>query len=287
MYAVAGVTGHTGAAVADALLGAGQGVRVIVRREQAGAAWKARGAEVVVADLADATALTAALRGTQGAYLLNPPRYDVADPLGAAQKVGVSLARAIPESGVPRAVVLSSVGAHHRSGTGIIDTLHRLETALASVKTPIAFVRASYFFENWGPVLGAVRAQDVLPTFFKSANYPMPMQTVRDIAAAVVSILVGAPWQGHRTIELSSFEASAADVAEAFSDILGKPVAPAVVPREQWTGILAASGFSPAVVEQFVAMYDGINSGVVAAEAGNENRRGTTTLKEAARALLG
>ena len=51
MYAVAGVSGQTGAAVARALLEAGETVRVIVRRPEAGADWKAQGAEVAVADL--------------------------------------------------------------------------------------------------------------------------------------------------------------------------------------------------------------------------------------------
>ena len=52
-----------GAAVAEALLAAGQRVRVIVRRAEAGAGWRARGAEVAVADLANPLALATALRG--------------------------------------------------------------------------------------------------------------------------------------------------------------------------------------------------------------------------------
>ncbi|HEX8013257.1 MAG TPA: NAD-dependent epimerase/dehydratase family protein [Casimicrobiaceae bacterium] len=39
MYAVAGATGQTGAAIARALREAGERVRVIVRRADAGAAW--------------------------------------------------------------------------------------------------------------------------------------------------------------------------------------------------------------------------------------------------------
>lgn len=124
MFAVTGVSGQTGAAVAAALLAAGAAVRVIVRNPEAGGAWKARGAEVAVADLADATALSSALRGTAGAYLLNPPRYDLADPFAQAAVVGSALARAITISGVPRAVVLSSVGAHQTRGTGAIGSVH-------------------------------------------------------------------------------------------------------------------------------------------------------------------
>ena len=74
MFVIAGVTGNTGAVVADTLLPAKAPVRVIVRDAAKGAAWQAKGAEVAIADLADVPALTAALRGAQGAYLLVPPR---------------------------------------------------------------------------------------------------------------------------------------------------------------------------------------------------------------------
>jgi uncharacterized protein YbjT (DUF2867 family) len=287
MYAVAGVTGRTGAAVAGALLEAKQKVRAIVRGAEAGATWNARGAQVAIADLADPVSLTAALRGTQGAYLLCPPRYDLTDPFTNAEQIGASMAQAIEASGVPRAVVLSSAGGHRAAGTGIIGTLHRVEEALAKVETPTAIVRASYFFENWGAVIGAVRGEGILPTFFKTADYAVPTQSVRDIAATVVALLTGATWQGRKVIELSSFSVSAADVANAFAEILGKPIAPIVLPHDQWLGILRGSSFSPEVAQQFVAMYDGLNSGVVAAEPGNEARQGRTTLTQAARSLLG
>ena len=73
MFAVAGVTGQTGRIVADTLLTRGHDVRVIVRDAVKGAPWQARGAEVAVAALDDEPALTRALTGVQGAYLLTPP----------------------------------------------------------------------------------------------------------------------------------------------------------------------------------------------------------------------
>ncbi len=57
MYVVAGVTGQTGSAVAETLLGQGKAVRVIVRSAEKGETWRARGAEVAVASLEDANSL--------------------------------------------------------------------------------------------------------------------------------------------------------------------------------------------------------------------------------------
>src|SRR5437016_5265158 len=72
MYVVAGVSGNTGKVVAETLLSQKKPVRVIVRDAAKGAAWKARGAEVAVAELDDVPALTKALAGAEGAYLLLP-----------------------------------------------------------------------------------------------------------------------------------------------------------------------------------------------------------------------
>lgn len=285
MYAVAGVTGKTGAAVAGALLEAGSAVRVVVRRADAGSAWRARGAEVAVADLADGAALAAALAGVQGAWLLNPPRYDVADPFVEAERVGAAYAHALATATVPRVVVLSSVGAHQAAGTGIIGTARRVEQALADVRSPVAFLRANYFFENWANVLPAVRGDGVLPTFLEPADRRVPMVPVADIATAAAGLLRGPAWTGRRVVDLASFDASPADVAAAFGAALGRAVTPVLVPREQRAGILRGAGFRPEIADAFVAMYDGINAGVVAAEPGSERSRGATSLAAAARVL--
>jgi NAD(P)H dehydrogenase (quinone) len=154
------------------------------------------------------------------------------------------------------------------------------------VAAPIAFVRANYFFENWVSVLPAVTGQGVLPAFLTPLDRAIPMVAVADIGAAAAELLTGPAWQGRRTIDLASFGASPRDVAAALAEATGKAVHPVAVPREQWAGILRGAGMSDAVAQAFVAMYDGINGGVVVAEAASERRAGATALGAAARALV-
>src|SRR6266576_2040536 len=78
-FVVAGVSGNTGKVVAESLLAQKRGVKVVVRDSAKGEPWKAKGAEVAVADLGDADALARALRGAEGAYLLIPPNFATAD----------------------------------------------------------------------------------------------------------------------------------------------------------------------------------------------------------------
>ena len=164
MYAIAGVSGHTGRVVAERLLAAGRGVRVIVRDAAKGEAWAKKGAEVAVADLDDAAALEAAFAGAEGAYVLLPPT-PTADDVGAVQAARVAaLVAAVAGAKVPHVVLLSSIGAHLASGTGPIVGLHHAERALAAVAPRFTALRAGYFLENWGSALGGL-ADGVFPTF--------------------------------------------------------------------------------------------------------------------------
>lgn len=137
-----------------------------------------------------------------------PPRYDLADPFAQAGKVGAVVAAALDASGMPRTVVLSSVGAHQAAGTGIIGTAHQFERAMAGVRVPMALLRANYFFENWNNVMGAVRANDVLPSFLDPLTRVIPMAVVADIGTAAAEVLRGPAWAGLRKIDFASFEAS-------------------------------------------------------------------------------
>jgi NAD(P)H dehydrogenase (quinone) len=76
MFAVTGITGKVGGAVARSLLDAGLSVRAIVRDAAKGTPWTARRCEVVLGDLDDAKALAAAFAGVDGVFAMLPPIFD-------------------------------------------------------------------------------------------------------------------------------------------------------------------------------------------------------------------
>src|SRR4051794_21351787 len=106
-YVIAGVSGNTGSVVAASLLDAGASVKVLVRDAAKGEAWRARGAEVAVADLGDAEALAGALRGAKGAYLLVPPNLAAPSFREYQRRTGEALVEAVRRSGIPHVVLLS------------------------------------------------------------------------------------------------------------------------------------------------------------------------------------
>src|SRR6185503_17414307 len=197
MFVIAGVTGHTGRAAAETLLGHGQKLRVIVREAKQGEPWKARGAEVAVASLTDAAALTQALSGAQGAYLLLPPNYQTDDLLSAQRAITEAISQAVRKSGLPHLVFLSSVGAELADGTGPVRGLHHAEVTLAKAAKNATFLRPGYFFENFGMVLPATQG-GVLPTFMTPGK-AIPMAATADVGRIAAECLLE-PASGTRTL---------------------------------------------------------------------------------------
>jgi uncharacterized protein YbjT (DUF2867 family) len=287
MYAITGVTGHTGSVVAETLLASGKKVRVVVRDAKKGEAWKARGAEVAVADLADSVALGRAFAGTEGAFVLLPPNPTAEDPLAAMAKLTTSIAGAVHASAVPHVVLLSSMGAQHADGTGPIRGLHQAEIQLEETGAGFTAVRAAYFQENWGASLGTLDTGTVysfVPTDLKFAHV-----ATADIGRTVAAALVeGAPRGEARVIELAGpREISGDDVGRALTEITGKPITVVAAPLDGVVPTFVGFGMSKAVAELYREMYDGLIRGRLAWEGGSSRAiRGNVTIEETLKKLL-
>jgi uncharacterized protein YbjT (DUF2867 family) len=279
MRVVLGANGRAGGEAARALIERGEVVRVVVRCHEQGEQWTDLGAEVAVASIEDADAMADALEGASGAFLLNPPPVS-GDPYARTEELGAALADAARRARLPKAVVLSSIGAQHLSGTGVIATLNRFEALLDGVAPATAFLRSGYFVETWGEVAPTVVSQSVLPTFIDPSQV-IPMVSTIDVGRAAAAVLCE-DWTGKRVVELGGPEDwCAGDVAAAFADVLGRPVRPMLVQPEQRAALLAQEGVPANVANALLGMYEGIASGLFARESNSEHRRGTISLTAA------
>lgn len=279
MFVVAGVTGKSGSVVAEKLLSAGKKVRVLVRDAEKGAPWAAKGAEVaVVKTLADAAALTQALRGAEGAYLLSPPDIQTKDFRAERRPWFDAIAKAIDESGVAHVVFLSSVGAQHESGTGPIVTLHDAEERLVKTGAKLTFIRAAYFLENFGAVAAATKAGK-LPSFLP-AELRIPVVATRDIGLTAAKALLEGPPANHvDVIELAGQrDLTAKEIAEIFAKKVGHEVVVEEHPLDAVVPTFTSFGISAHIGELYREMYDGILNGKVAWETSGGTRlvRGDT-----------
>jgi uncharacterized protein YbjT (DUF2867 family) len=287
MFAIVGASGHTGSVVAETLLGQKKAVRVVARDAAKGEPWRARGAEVALAAVDDAAALTRAFAGAQGAYVLLPPNVQSSTPLDDARRVAAAIATAVRAAKLPHLVLLSSVGAEHEGGTGPIRGLHVAEREIGGTGTTLTAIRAAYFMENWAGALGMLD-QGALPTFLPAA-VPFPQVATRDIGLAAAAALAEPP-RASQVIQLAGpRDYSPDDVAAALSALTGKAVTARQAPLDAVVPTFTSFGVSAAIAELFREMYAGIASGHVAfapESSAVRSVRGTTRIEDVLRGAL-
>ena len=281
IFVVAGSTGHVGSVVARELLAAGHEVRAIVRSADKAKALAHQGAELLTGELGDVGFLTRALRGANGAFLLQPPPPpDSPDVRAYQDRVAHAEAAAVGESGIRHVVLLSSWGAEKPAGTGPIVGLHVLEAALKKTPTIATFVRAGAFTENVLAVLPAAQHQGVLPSFFP-AELKLASIATRDIAAVAVRSLLSPPASTEVVYGVGTHEYSAVDQAAYFSKKLGKEVKVLSVPVSSASAAIQESGMGASMADLLQEMYEGALKGLLAIEPGHRVEKGTTTLEQA------
>jgi NAD(P)H dehydrogenase (quinone) len=286
MYAVMGITGQVGSAVAESLLAKGKKIRAIVRNPEKAAAWKARGAEIAVAESTDAAALTQAFQNVEGVFAMNPPYFAPARNFPETRAVVASIREALLAAAPPKAVYLSSVGAQQESGLGLITSLHILEEELRQLPIPGAFLRAAWFMENSVWDVPSAR-QGKLFSFLQPLDKTFPMVATADIGRAAAETLLQS-WTGQRFLEIAGPKRySPNDVTAAFAQVLKQPVESVVVPRATWQDTFVSQGTAPDRTAYRIEMLDGFNSGWIDFGApGTERFTGNVTLEEVLTTLI-
>jgi uncharacterized protein YbjT (DUF2867 family) len=187
------------------------------------------------------------------------------------------------KAGLKHVVLLSSIGAQHPDGTGVIRSLHDFEQRIEASGIPHTFVRAAYFQENWGGMLPVAAQDGVLPQMLGDAERAIPMVATKDIGRTAAKALLDGP-QG--VVELEGPERySPADTAAVAGEILGKEVATVDVPFEAQEAQLQSFGISADVAALFREMNEGIARGHVDFEGDALHVRGQEKLKATLSAL--
>lgn len=280
LYVVTGVSGRTGAATARSLLKAGKKIRVVVRDAAKGHTWANQGAQVAIADLTDVSALSHALRGSDGVYIISPQQYARDDLFSQADFMANAIAKAAIEVQLPKLVALSSVGAEQTTGTGWITMNRSLEQQLTQTGIPTTFLRAAYFMENWDPLVQDAATQGALFSFLAPQDRKLPMIATEDIGRIAAEVL-SENWEGTRIIELQGPDSySPNNVAEHLTERLGRTIATVIIPELDWPKTLLGKGLSSTALAGFVEMTQSLNSEHIAFRdtPDIERRRGTISL---------
>ena len=282
MFAITGITGKVGGAVAQHLISQGHKVRAIVRSEEKGRQWAALGCDVAIAAVEDPIALAKAFDNTDGVFLMIPPNFDPEPGFPQTVENAAAIRHAI-ETAQPRKIVfLSTVGAHVAE-PNLLNNSRLTEQMLRSTSVPVALLRPGWFMENASWDVASARA-GMIPSFLQPLDHAIPMVATADIAQ-VAAELLNETWSGIRIVELEGPQRySANDIAVGFGLALGRSVRTEPVPRETWESLFRSQGMKNPMPR--MRMIDGFNEGWIDFEFGaSESRKGTTRLESVLESL--
>jgi uncharacterized protein YbjT (DUF2867 family) len=285
MYAITGITGKVGGAVARALLSAGQRVRAVVRDADKGRSWSDLGCEVAIAEMEDAEALTRAFTGVTGVFILPPPNFDPEPGFPEAKAVISAVHEALDATRPAKVVCLSTIGAQ-AAQSNLLSQRTLMEQALSTLPLPVTFLRPAWFMENLSWDLAQALGQGVISSFLQPLDKAMPMVATADVGRVAAELLLQ-DWTGKRVVELEGPERVSQDgIAAELSKALHRPVRAEAVPREEWGAIFRAQGMRDPIPR--IQMLDGFNEGWIKFEGGGAALvKGKVRLAEVVQKLVG
>jgi NAD(P)H dehydrogenase (quinone) len=253
MYAILGAAGKAGFSTSSRLRAAGVPVRAILRDESKRNRLEAIGCEVALADLNDASAL----------------------------------AQALERCGAARVLAISDYGAHIREWIGMPSAYRLFEERLRLLSMNKVILRSAEHMEGWAAFLPVATASGVLPSLHHPVARMFPTISAPELGRLSAELLLRVEeWTGERILHAEGPRRySAADVAAALGELLGRPIAAQALPREQWRESLGRV-VSPSACQLLIDLYDAQNrGGLVDVEPHGTVIHGTTMVIDALRPL--
>jgi uncharacterized protein YbjT (DUF2867 family) len=253
MFIIMGATGHVGSATAETLLNAGHEVTVVTRDATKAERLKRLGATVAVADVYDVATMREVFRSGRRLFLLNPPAAPDTDTDWTEKETVRHLLAAVDGSGLEKIVAESTYGAQPGDELGDLNTLFEMEQGLRAQSIPHSIIRAAYYMSNWDAMIEPVRNDGIIPTMYP-ADLKIPMVAPADLGVVAARLLCEPVENAGMHYVEGPERYSSNEVAEAFSQALGKPIKCVVTPRDQWEAAYRKLGFSEAAARSYTRM---------------------------------
>ncbi len=260
MILVTGATGNVGADVLRGLLELQVPVRAAVTDLNRARARLPEGVNLERFDFNDPSTFAAALKGVTRVFLMRPPIMDDA-------KAFKPFLKALASNGLEQLVFLSVLGAQHNP----IVPHRKLELAIEKLKIPHAFLRPSFFLQNF---LSTHRSDicERNDLFVPAGTGHTSFIDARDIAAVAVRAL-SVPHIVSGGIDLTGAEAlTYSEVAMVFSQVLGRTITYSDPLPLKFGLEMQKRGIKPAFVNVMILIYNTNRFGL-AARVTNEVKR--------------
>ncbi len=254
MILVTGAAGNTGFETARHLLESGQPVRAMVRSAEKGERLKALGANVVVGDLTDGAFVKSALDGVSKAMLVMP---NIEQQL----ELETAFVDAAAAAGLKHFVYLSSLESVPENENPITQMHVATEEHLRKSGLPWTMVRPTFFMQLFLAFSKGIRETGTikLPT----GSGTVAATDVRDVGAFISHVL-GSDGHINKSYDVTGPQLlDFNQIAQIFTDVLGKPVSFVDEPIEEFRSRFAKIQPSPWRVDAVCKEFQGIAAGII------------------------
>ena len=284
MYAITGITGQVGGAVARNLLNANHSVRAVVRDANKGTPWAEQGCEVALAEMNDVDALKAAFTDAEGVFVLLPPNFAPSRDFSETKAIVATFYRAITAACPNKVVCLSSIGAQ-ATQINLLTQLQIMEQELGDLPMSIAFLRPAWFMENTAWHVATAQEKGIFQSFLQPLDKPVPMIATADVGR-IAAELLQQTWHGRQIIEIEGpHRVTPNNIVQSFAKILDRPIHAEAIPRDIWEALFRSQGIADP--EPRIRMLDGFNEGWIEFEQGESgSMKGKVELETVLRSLL-
>jgi uncharacterized protein YbjT (DUF2867 family) len=249
--AAGGIQGSTGFNVTRLLLDKGHPVRAFVHRlDDRSDRLRALGAEVVAGDLREFRSVAAAMRDVRRAYFTYPVQEGLLEAAG-------TFAAAVRSAGVEQVVNMSQ----WLQPGGEQPTPHQARHWLAEqifdwADVGAVHLDATVFYENlrtWA--LLSLARDGVIALPWGPEATATPMVAAQDVARVAAAVLTGPLLASGTVVRLMAGAVTNKKIAEAFSDVLGRPVRYVEITDDEWAGAVSALGVNAVAVEHLTHLW--------------------------------
>ena len=287
MLVISGLSQPAASAAAEYLLARREGVKVVVNDYNQGRSWSMLGAREAYVSLNDTASLASALEGADGFLAVLDARLQtVHDELFLRQKeLADSIAEAVKASGVPRVVLLSSIGADLDSGNGEIRGLNYFESALRKTGSVLTILRPGYLQEEATIFLQDSVANGTYLNFFSSADFALPMIAAADVGLCAAQALLDKSTKSE-IIDLAGPSYTIRQAANLLGRALGKELQIIDVPAASRLETLMEKHYVGDYAKTMAERYAGFAAGRFKPR-GNRFIQGATDLRQTVAAIVG
>jgi len=262
---ITGSLGNISKPLTEELVQKGHSVSVIASSADRENEIKELGAKALIGSVEDLAFLTTAFSNADAVYCMIP-RANYFDPIldldAFTGKIGNNYAKAIENSGVKRAVFLSSIGAHLEKNSGIIQRYNEIESVLNELSNvSITFMRPTSFFYNLDAYIPMIKSTGNIYSNYGDKS-TIPWVSPLDIAAAIAGELTEA--SGAKIRYVSSEELTGDETAQILGNAIGKPdLKWEFISDNQVLDGLIHAGMQPKIAKGLVEMYAALQNGVL------------------------